>query len=89
MSDPEILPPIRGSKPPSRPESTGQKCWVPHPFRVFCEKGGKPRTPIGPIHQDEISQGPSLKLLFGLVALALAAAIGLALLIVAPFYRRR
>jgi hypothetical protein len=35
------------------------------------------------------SQGPSLKLLFGLLALALAAAIGLALLIVAPFYRRR
>ncbi|MGA3370851.1 MAG: hypothetical protein ABSC48_03730 [Terracidiphilus sp.] len=34
-------------------------------------------------------QGPSLKLLFGLVALALAAAIGLALLIVLPFYRRR
>jgi hypothetical protein len=35
------------------------------------------------------AQGPSLKLLFGLLALALAAAIGLALLIVLPFYRRR
>jgi hypothetical protein len=35
------------------------------------------------------SQGPSLTLLFGLIALALAAAIGLALLIVLPFYHRR
>jgi len=35
------------------------------------------------------SQGPSLALLYGLIALALAAAIGLALLIVMPFYRRR
>jgi hypothetical protein len=35
------------------------------------------------------SQGPSLSLLYGLIALALAAAIGLALLIVMPFYRRR
>lgn len=35
------------------------------------------------------AQGPSLKLLYALVALALAAAIGLALLIVMPFYRRR
>jgi hypothetical protein len=48
---------------------------------------------LPPVHGDELpsrpAQGPSLKLLFGLVALALAAAIGLALLIVAPFYRRR
>jgi hypothetical protein len=35
------------------------------------------------------SSGPSLKLLYSLLALALAAAIGLALLIVLPFYRRR
>ena len=35
------------------------------------------------------SAGPSLKLLFGLLALVLAAAVGFALLIVAPFYRRR
>jgi hypothetical protein len=35
------------------------------------------------------AQGPSLKLLYSLLALALAAAIGLALLIVLPFYRRR
>jgi len=33
--------------------------------------------------------GPSLKLLYGLLALALAAAIGFALLIVLPFYQRR
>ena len=33
--------------------------------------------------------GPSLVLIYGLVALALAAAIGFALLIVLPFYRRR
>jgi hypothetical protein len=35
------------------------------------------------------AQGPSLTLLFGLLALALAAAIGFALLIVLPFYHRR
>jgi hypothetical protein len=35
------------------------------------------------------SQGPNLILLYGLVALALAAAIGFALLIVMPFYQRR
>jgi hypothetical protein len=39
--------------------------------------------------EDKPSQGPNLKLLYGLLALALAAAIGLALLIVLPFYRRR
>ncbi|MGA2207868.1 MAG: hypothetical protein ABSG10_14160 [Terracidiphilus sp.] len=33
--------------------------------------------------------GPSLTLLYGLIALALAAAIGLAALIVRPFYLRR
>jgi hypothetical protein len=35
------------------------------------------------------SQGPSLTLLYSLIALALAAAIAFALLIVLPFYRRR
>ena len=39
--------------------------------------------------EEKASQGPSLTLLYGLVALALAAAIGFALLIVLPFYRRR
>jgi hypothetical protein len=34
-------------------------------------------------------KGPSLTLLYSLIALALAAAIGFALLIVLPFYRRR
>ena len=33
--------------------------------------------------------GPSLTLLYSLIALALAAAIGLALMIVLPFYHRR
>jgi hypothetical protein len=35
------------------------------------------------------SKGPSLTLIYSLVALALAAAIGFALLIVLPFYHRR
>ena len=39
--------------------------------------------------KDDSSQGPSLTLIYSLVALALAAAIGFALLIVLPFYRRR
>jgi hypothetical protein len=38
---------------------------------------------------DEASRGPSLTLLYSLIALALAAAIFLAGLIVLPFYRRR
>lgn len=36
----------------------------------------------------EPSQGPNLILLYSLIALALAVAIGLAWLIVLPFYRR-
>jgi hypothetical protein len=38
--------------------------------------------------EEEVSSGPSLPLLYSLIALALAAAIGCALLIVLPFYRR-
>ncbi|MGB8028626.1 MAG: hypothetical protein WCF30_03085 [Terracidiphilus sp.] len=38
---------------------------------------------------DEPATGPSLALLYSLIALALAAAIGLAALIVRPFYLRR
>ncbi len=38
---------------------------------------------------DEPAKGPNLALLYGLIALALAAAIGLAALIVRPFYLRR
>jgi hypothetical protein len=38
--------------------------------------------------EDMGSQGPSLTLLYSLIALALAAAIGLALFIVMPFHHR-
>jgi hypothetical protein len=38
---------------------------------------------------EEPAKGISLTLLYGLIALALAAAIGLAALIVRPFYLRR
>ena len=44
--------------------------------------------PDSPTVEDQES-GPNLKLIFGLLALAMAAAIAFALLIVAPFYRRR
>jgi hypothetical protein len=37
----------------------------------------------------EPSEGPNLVLLYSLIALALAVAIGLAMLIVLPFYHRR
>ncbi|MGD1063751.1 MAG: hypothetical protein ABR860_10870 [Terracidiphilus sp.] len=37
----------------------------------------------------ESSQGPNLVLLYSLIALALAVAIGLAALIVLPFYQHR
>jgi len=39
--------------------------------------------------EDGQAKGPNLVLIYGLLALALAAAIGLALLIVFPFYHRR
>jgi hypothetical protein len=51
-----------------------------------------PSPDADPPHADQEaapSQGPSLTLLYGLIALALAAAIGFALLIVLPFYQRR
>ncbi len=38
---------------------------------------------------DQPATGPSLTLIYTLIALALAAAIGFALLIVRPFYLRR
>ena len=49
---------------------------------------------ITPSHQEGdsgegTSQGPSLTLLYSLIALALAVAIGLAVMIVLPFYERR
>jgi hypothetical protein len=39
--------------------------------------------------EDSPSQGPNLILLYSLIALALAAAIGFALMIVMPFHHRR
>ena len=42
-----------------------------------------------PVSGEPQPKGPSLALLYRLVALALAAAIGFALLIVLPFYHRR
>jgi hypothetical protein len=42
-----------------------------------------------PSKEDEPSGGPNLVLMYSLIALALAAAIGFALLIVRPFYLRR
>ena len=39
--------------------------------------------------EEEPSQGPNLVLLYSLIALALAAAIGIAIMIVMPFYLRR
>ncbi len=49
----------------------------------------KPET--GPEEADgaEPRRGPNLVLLYSLIALALAVAIGLAVLIVLPFYQRR
>jgi hypothetical protein len=39
--------------------------------------------------EDEGAHGPNLVVLYSLIALALAVAIGLAMLIVWPFYQRR
>jgi hypothetical protein len=39
--------------------------------------------------EEDSAQGPNLVLLYSLIALALAVAIGVALLIVLPFYHRR
>ena len=94
MSDPEEpdSPAVRSPQIQGAP-SLARGC--------FCAKGGKPGTPIGPVachpqspnseagQEESPSQGPSLTLLFSLVALALAAAVGFALLIVLPFYHRR
>jgi hypothetical protein len=38
--------------------------------------------------EDSASKGPNLVLIYSLIALALAAAIGFALMIVAPFHHR-
>jgi hypothetical protein len=56
------------------------------PERTQSAPGGEPRQPLA---EDQPAQGPSLALLFSLLAVAVAAAIGFALLIVLPFYHRR
>ncbi len=47
------------------------------------------QPPTGDDSQHSPSQGPSLALLYGLIAVALAVAIALAMMIVLPFYHRR
>jgi hypothetical protein len=56
------------------------------PERPSSGSGGEPPQPLP---ESRSAQGPSLALLYGLLALALAAAISFALLIVLPFYHRR
>jgi len=53
------------------------------------QPSGSGSEPPQPLPEDRFTQGPSLTLLFGLLALALVAAIGFALMIVLPFYHRR
>ena len=48
-------------------------------------RGAGPKDANG----NEAAQGPNLILLYSLIALALAVAIGLAVLIVLPFYQHR
>jgi hypothetical protein len=48
-----------------------------------------PPDPSQPDPGDQPSSGPNLTLIYSLIALALAAAIGLAMMIVLPFYQRR
>jgi hypothetical protein len=49
----------------------------------------RPETDSKDAGDDETAQGPNLVLLYSLIALALAVAIGLAVMIVWPFYIRR
>jgi hypothetical protein len=48
-----------------------------------------PPSDPGADAEDSPSQGPSLTLLYSLIALALVAAIGFAMMIVLPFHHRR
>ena len=48
------------------------------------EREGDSRVPDA-----DRGEGPNLKLIYSLIALALAAAIGIAVMIVLPFYQRR
>jgi hypothetical protein len=47
------------------------------------------REPNPAEHEEEPQKGPNLVLLYSLIALALVAAIGFAMMIVFPFYVRR
>jgi hypothetical protein len=49
----------------------------------------RPGHDDGADHDKDAARGPNLKLLYGLIALALVAAIAIAALIVLPFYLRR
>jgi hypothetical protein len=53
----------------------------------MSEPGG--REERGPSADTDDTQGPNLVLVYSLIALALAAAIGIAVMIVLPFYHRR
>jgi len=37
------------------PKQEAAKSWVPHPFRVFCGKGGKPQHPASPVLESRSS----------------------------------
>jgi hypothetical protein len=54
----------------------------------MSERERKPAR-SGDDHEEDPDKGPNLVLLYGLLVLALAAAIGFALMIVMPFYHRR
>ena len=49
----------------------------------------EPERPAGGDTGEESPQGANLKLLYSLIGLALAVAIGIAALIILPFYLRR
>jgi hypothetical protein len=55
----------------------------------MTEQSPEGREVPAPNETDDRPQGPNLVVLYSFIALALAAAIGLALLIVLPFYNRR
>jgi hypothetical protein len=74
MSNPKH-PPAGPSSDPVEPDS-----YAPRPNELTPDELDAEAGP---------SQGPSLTLLYSLIALALAAAIGFAMMIVLPFYRRR
>jgi|HubBroStandDraft_5_1064220.scaffolds.fasta_scaffold114235_2 hypothetical protein len=53
------------------------------------ESAPRNSTQANPDQDDVPSSGPSLTFMYSLIALALVAAIGFAILIVLPFYNRR